>query len=84
MDLSDSQVDALNQDTDVAAARRAFLSKLAEGFKTKNDELVKEAREVHLVHYIGVFKERLTQVIENPPVPKEKRVQKFNGFGTRA
>jgi hypothetical protein len=67
--LSDEQVDLLNQDPGVVAARRAF-------FQAKTVEAHKQ--------YLEVFRARLNWVVANPPAPKEKASKRIAGFATRA
>jgi len=81
--LSDEQVDLLNQNAEVADARRAYLRRLAEGFRASDPAIVAEANGPLREKYEALFEEKLTWVVENPPSPKTKPV--FSpGFARRA
>lgn len=82
--LSDEQVDLLNQQADLVEVRRAYLRRLAEGFRLKDEAILAEANGELRTKYEKMFEEKLAWVVENPPSPKQKPVFSPNGFARRA
>ena len=68
--LSDEQVDQLNSYAPVQLARTEFLSRATEHIKSPTPES-NEARQLAEDTYSAVFAERLAEVIQYVPQPKD-------------
>jgi hypothetical protein len=79
--ISDEQVDQLNNYEPVKEARTKFLKLLTEYAKSKpvNPALLETAKQAG-VEYEAVFAERLNYVVEHPPQPKSVPLRTRTGF----
>jgi hypothetical protein len=77
--LSDEQVDLLNTDFTVKAARSKYLQALSEHMKDPTSETLVALSNAD-AEYGTVFAEQLRDVVENPPTPKSLPLINRRGF----